>query len=156
MSLWDWAGAAYARPGVEGLCLSLQDDHGQCAPYLIWAAWEANRGAATDMARLAAAATLARDWDKAVIAPLRSARRALKAPAPGVGPDARERLRGRVKAAELTAERLLLDALEAHTPDPAGAPRDPRPALRAASAAWSSDPAPAALLEALGQAFSIA
>ena len=44
--------------------------------------------------------------------PLRAARRALKPPLPGIGDGDREDLRADVKAAELHAERILLEALE--------------------------------------------
>ena len=39
MSFWDWAVEAYGRPGVDGLCIEAQDQHGQSVPYLLWAAW---------------------------------------------------------------------------------------------------------------------
>lgn len=156
VTLWDWARSVYARPGVEALCLALQDRHGQCVAYLIWAAWAARTGRAVGAARVAEAASLARGWDVQVIAPLRGIRRALKQPVAGVEPQGQAALRTRIKAEELAAEQLLLEALEALTPASAGAAAlDPVVALSAASAAWGA-PAPDDLLEALSSAFSIA
>jgi len=153
--LWDWAVKTYARPEAEALCLSLQDEHGQCVSYLLWAAWAQGRGRAIDEDALAAAADLARHWETAVLRPLRSIRRALKDPGEGVPIAAQKSLRLRIMTEELAAERLLLEALEAHTPAGAGAAGDLDQALSAAVAAWGGNP-PSALIEALGRAFSIA
>ena len=69
-------------------------------------------------------------------APLRSARRAMKG-LTIVDDDARVALRARVQAAELDAERLLLEALESRTPDRADAREDLATALDATAAAWN-------------------
>lgn len=122
MKLWDWALAAYARPGVAAACLSLQDDHGQNVPLLLAAAWAAEDGRTLDSFR---AAALAADWDDRAIAALRAARRGLKAPMSGIDDAGRERLRTAVKTAELSAERLLLEGLESLA-GAAGAVETPR------------------------------
>ena len=75
LDLWDWANAAYARPGVEALCLELQDHHGHCVSYLLWAAWAAREGRELDAAALGEAVSLAGDWDAKALRPLRLARR---------------------------------------------------------------------------------
>jgi uncharacterized protein (TIGR02444 family) len=145
MSLWAWACAAYARPRVAETCLALQDAHGQNTCLLLWALW----ARPTDAALVARAAAVARAWDAAAISPLRAARRALKAPSPPVADTARERLRGDVKAAELAAERVLLETLEGLGGRGAASPRA---ALTAASHAWgraAPDDALAALAAAL-------
>ena len=154
LGLWDWANAAYARPGVEALCLELQDQHGHCVSYLLWAIWAAREGRALDEAALSEAVSLARDWEAKAIRPLRLARRALKAPRPGIDAEGQATLREQIKAQELMAERLLLDALEKLTPAPGGPPRDVAAALGEAARAWG--PAPSALIEALSDAFSAA
>ena len=105
--LWAWALAAYARPGAAQAALALQDDHGQSVSFLLWAAW-----ARPDAALAARGADLARAWNQAAIAPLREARRALKAPLPPVDEAARSALRESVRAVELEAERVLLTTLE--------------------------------------------
>ncbi|MBS0333783.1 MAG: TIGR02444 family protein [Proteobacteria bacterium] len=147
MGLWDWTLQAYARPGVPDACLSLQDDHGQNTPLLLWAVW-AETG---DVELLARAAGLARRWDMVAVSPIRGVRRALKPPFEGVGDAAREALRDDVKAAELRAERVLLETLEALGKGPGGVPA--LQALQAASRAWgrpAPDDALAALAAALG------
>lgn len=107
MELWPWAVDAYGRPDVASAALALQDDHGQCVPLLLWAAW----ARPTDPDQIGRAVTLARAWEAAAILPLRAARRGLKAELPGGDASARAALRARVKAEELEAERLLLSAL---------------------------------------------
>lgn len=138
MSLWDWAGAAYGRPGVAEACLELQDAHGQNVSLLLWAAW----ARAGDAALVTLAARTAREWDRIALTSLRRARRALKAPAPPVPDAAREGLREMVEAAELQGERVLLETLEALT-GAAGDRAELLAALRAASGAWGrAAPAP--------------
>ena len=146
MAIWEWALEAYAREGVAEACLALQDAHGQNVPFLLWAVW----AEAADPASLRAAADVARAWDAVAVTPLRAVRRDLKTPRPPVDDGAREALREDIKAAELRAERLLLETLAAQT----GARRGGAPALdalKAASQAWGS-PAPDADLAALARA----
>jgi uncharacterized protein (TIGR02444 family) len=147
MSLWDWTLEAYARPGVPEACLRLQDGFDQNTSLLLWAVWAEAR----DPDLLARAAELARSWETLALVPLREVRRALKPPFPPVDDGAREGLREDVKAAELRAERVLMETLEAITGPQAGA--HALDALRAAAAAWGR-PVPgedlAALASALG------
>jgi uncharacterized protein (TIGR02444 family) len=145
MGLWDWTLAAYARPGVAQAGLALQDEHGQNVPLLLWAVW----AEAADRDLLARAAGIARRWEALAVAPLRSVRRTLKAPIGDVSDAAREGLRETVKAAELQAERILLEALEALGGRGGGA--HALQALEAASATWGR-PAPANALAALAAA----
>lgn len=107
---WPYALDAYARPGVPEACLAAQDAHGADVPLLLWGAWAATRGHTLTEADLTAAATAAARWRAPIIAPLRQARRALKALAAGA--TEHEALRQAVKAAELEAERLYMAALE--------------------------------------------
>ena len=107
MELWPWAVDAYGRPDVASAALALQDQHGQCVPLLLWAAWA--RPVDSDL--IGRAVSLARTWEAAAILPLRTARRGLKAALPGGDDAAREALRTQIKAGELEAERLLLGAL---------------------------------------------
>ena len=147
MSLWDWTLAVYGRPGVPEACLTLQDAHGQNTSFLLWAVW----AEAGDPALLERAAAVAHAWEGAVLAPLRTVRRTLKAPAPPVDDGAREGLRDDVKAAELRAERVLMETLEAMSPEARGG-TPALQALKAASAAWGR-PAPDQALAALAAAF---
>lgn len=154
MKLWDWANQAYARPGAQALCLELQDRHGQCVSFLLWAAWAAQRGRGPNPAGLAKASRLARDWEIEIARPLRAARRALKAPRPGVEAEDQSALYEGLKAQELAAERLLLEALERLAPAPSGAQLGLAQTLAEAAAAWG--PAPPDLIAALSRAFSAA
>src|SRR3569833_1990704 len=130
MGLWDRTLEAYARPGVPEACLSLQDHHAQNSPLLLWAVWAET----ADPDLLARAADLARRWNGLAVTPLRDIRRALQPAFDGVDRGAREGLREDVKAAELRAERVLMETLEAFGKRPGGAPA--RQALKAASRAW--------------------
>jgi uncharacterized protein (TIGR02444 family) len=142
-ALWPWALDVYGRPGVEPLLLELQDAHGACVPYLLWALWMAASGRAADDAALGAGAALARAWQDAAIAPLRKMRRDLKAGA-RPGPEAaREQLRNGVKRLELDAERMLLQMLQEAGPTPTDAAESPLAALDRAARVWSASlPAP--------------
>lgn len=145
MGLWDETLKAYARPGVPEACLVLQDSHGQNTTLLLWAVWAET----ADPALLARAADIARRWEATALAPIRAVRRALKPVFAGVSDDAREDLREDVKAVELRAERVLMEALEGLTKDRGGA--HALAALEAASRAWGA-PAPDGALAALAAA----
>lgn len=148
MSLWDWTLDAYSQAGVPAATLSLQDAYGQNTAYLLWAVWAEG----PDAAALRKGAEAAKAWDLKVLKPIREVRRALKPAFPPIGDEAREGLREDVKAAELRAERVLMETLE----DLAPASRGGLPALqalKAASAAWGA-PAPDDALAALAAALS--
>lgn len=148
--LWAWAAAAYGRNGVAEACLVLQDQHGQCVPFLLWAVWAGGRGA--DL--LDKAAAIARAWDRDVVQPLRAVRRASKAQFIGIDDAARSAWRDRLKADELAAERLLLVALEALVSPGDDQPISPHEALNAAIRTWGGDPAASEAIERLAGAFS--
>ena len=143
MRLWDFAVAIHGEPGVDVGLIDLQDNHGQCVSYLLWAVWAARHGRPVTEAELTVAAGLVWDWEAEVTAPLRASRRALKRSWPPMTDVRREALRTKVKAVELSAERTLLEALEAATPKRAGkASGGVAEGLHAAMVAWSK-PAPA-------------
>ena len=145
MSLWDWALEAYSRIGVADACLALQDEHGQNTSYLLWAVWAEG----PDAAALAEGRDLAMRWDETALKPLREVRRALKPALAGVGDRAREGLREDVKAAELRAERVLMDSLEAICGNQSGG-QPALAALQAASSARASRPGDEALARLAG------
>jgi uncharacterized protein (TIGR02444 family) len=147
MALWDEVVAAYERPGIPEACLTLQDEHGQNTSLLLWAAIVRPR----DEAVLAQAAAAARSWDETALKPLRAVRRALKAPSPPVADAARGGLREDVKAAELRAERVLVETLEslgAAVSAPVVPDGAALAAVTAAARAWGR-PAPSEALAAL-------
>ena len=133
MTLWDWSVRAYARPGVQDICLSLQDDDGQSVCLLLWAAW---RGP-VDAETLEAAVDTAHSWHRTAIEPVRAVRRTLKKPVPDMDDARRLALREEIKRLELSAERGLLDELESIAGPPSGAAFDVVTALAAASRLWS-------------------
>ena len=100
MTLWGWAEQTWDRPGVGAACLSLQDDHEQCVPLLLWALWRSENGG-MDLNSAECAVAMCRSMDSAVIAPLRTARR-----------NAPLQDRERLLVNELKAEHELLDRLE--------------------------------------------
>ncbi len=153
MSLWERASRAYESAEVERLCLALQDGHGQCVSYLLWAIWAGEQGRALNAELAGQAAALARDWEAGVLAPLRTVRRRLKSAVAGISDSAREASRERLKDEEIAAERLLLDALEAMTPAAGRQSGDLTQSLRIAQAAWGK-PAPDDALAKLAEAFS--
>jgi len=118
VTLWDYARVAWDKPGVSEACLALQDRHGQCVALLLWRAWAAAEGRSVSVATGRRAIAVARVWEVDIVAPLRTARRALAGGFEGDEPP--ERLRQAVRAVELDAERMLLDRLEALTPPPTG------------------------------------
>jgi uncharacterized protein (TIGR02444 family) len=106
-AFWTWSLATYARPGVADACLELQDRLGLDVNRLLLAWWLAANGLALPETADALAA-FADPWQRQVVGPLRSVRRALKGSAlPGA-----TALREAVKAAELEAERLEQHELE--------------------------------------------
>jgi uncharacterized protein (TIGR02444 family) len=145
MDIWDWALAAYGRPGVPEACLALQDKHGQNTSLLLWAVW----AEVDDAMLLAEAARATKAWDDVALKPLRAIRRDLKRSLPAVEDGPREALREDVKACELRAERILMETLAQLADGKAGAPA--LRALEAASAAWGP-PAPGEALAALAAA----
>lgn len=131
MSIWSWTLEAYARPDVPDACLALQDAHGQNTPFLLWAIWAEGPPAEV----LAKGEALAKAWEAEVLSPIRTVRRRLKADFAPVDAGARLALREDIKAAELHAERLLMETLA----DLVGQHKGGVPALaalEAASAAW--------------------
>lgn len=118
---WDWALAAYARPGVAETCLELQDRGGHDVVLLLFALWLADRGIEVDDGLAFRARRASGVWREEVVGPLRAVRRRLK---PGLAallphhdaPEARQpaqaaALRARIKGLELAAERLQVLAL---------------------------------------------
>jgi uncharacterized protein (TIGR02444 family) len=147
MALWDWTLKAYGQEGVPQACLRLQDEFGQNTSLLLWAVWAET----AEPAVLTRAAGVARRWEALALAPIRAVRRALKPGFDGIEDALREDLREDVKAAELRAERVLMESLE---PLAGKGGAHALAALQAASAAWGGKPAPndalAALAAALG------
>lgn len=100
-SLWCFSLAVYGRPGVDGVCIDLQDRLGLDVNLLLLALWAgAVCGVRLDGAAMKRLESEAAAWHRPVVAPLRAVRRHLK------GIAGAEALRQTVKAVELEAERL--------------------------------------------------
>lgn len=132
MTLWNFALALYARPGVERACLDAQEQ-GADVCLLLCGAWLDGRGVHYQAPNAAALRRLAGERQSALIQPLRNVRQQLREPAQRAPKLAR--LREQVKALELAAERQLLEELEelaqAWPQDPAGVLPDARAWLEA-------------------------
>ncbi len=125
---WTFSLAFYGRTGVSQACIALQDRQGRDVNLTLYLCWVGLSGrgrlVAGDLAREADTIT---PWRRAVIEPLRAARRALKAE---TGTDIAA-LYEQAKAVELAAERAGQQRLALIAPPPA--PRHPEE--RAADAA---------------------
>ena len=103
---WNFAVAGYGRDGVSSACLALQESTGADVNVVLFCVWLASGGQSLSPI-LGEVLAISRRW-QAVIAPLRQARRELKALQ---DENAARTLRDRVKAAELDAERCECEAL---------------------------------------------
>jgi uncharacterized protein (TIGR02444 family) len=116
-SLWDFAVAVYAAPGVPEACLALQDRHGCDVNVLLFAAWmSAVRCCPLSPGEIADAAASVEDWHRDVVRPLRGVRRRLKSGPPPAPDEATAALRTRIKSIEIEAERIELSRLELLAP----------------------------------------
>ena len=107
---WSFSLDFYGRPGVAETCLALQDSHGLDVNLVLYCCW---RGDLLSAAQIQAAIGLTTPWRAEIVQPLRALRRRLK---PGFPPfhDAEvQGLRKRIADAELEAERLQQQALDA-------------------------------------------
>lgn len=117
-SLWPFAVHVYALPGVAGLCLRLQDEHGVDVGLMLAILWRACRGTTIDDATL--------DRMLANAAPVHARVHELRALRRAVATDRAADPRWQetyeqLKAAELAAERVALSVLEQTlTSEPSG------------------------------------
>ena len=107
-SIWDFALVWYQGADVEADCLVAQETYGLDVTALIYALYRARLGQGFDAGM---AVELARTLSARIIEPLRATRIALKSMPRLVDPHTSALLRQSVKAAELDAERLTLNAL---------------------------------------------
>jgi len=106
--LWEFALAVYARPGVEGACLRVQEA-GADVCLVLAALWLDRRGCALETKGLGRLRTASSHWQDTVVRPLRQLRQAWKVPA-GEDEDLAA-LREQLKNLELSAEREQLSRL---------------------------------------------
>ncbi len=148
LTLWSYAESVWRRPQVEAACLALQETYGQSPPLLLWRLWAVSEGRSLDVPTIENAVAAARRWESNVVRPLRDIRHRLKGDLPIVSRSARVKFADSLRAAELDAEHLLLDALEALASEGMGRGADGLSALLELAAIWGAA-APIAALRRL-------
>ncbi len=103
-ALWDFALAAYGRPGVATLCLELQDLRGANVMLMMHLCHCAASG--TQSPGIPEAAAAMAPLERHLVSPLRRARRVLAVAAEGLPSEGLKRTATRLLQAELAAERL--------------------------------------------------
>ena len=101
---WRHSLKLYAAAGIAPACLALQDDHGVDVNLLLLCCWLGSQGRVLGVRDMRAAMTSVVHWQRNVIQPLRTVRRALKSMAHGALADAAPRLRQKLSRLELDAE----------------------------------------------------
>ncbi|WP_347330035.1 TIGR02444 family protein [Marinimicrobium locisalis] len=109
--LWDFSLGLYRQPGVEALCLSLQDDWGADVNLLLWLCWLEQEGLVLNETRLHLADASIAPWRRDVIVPLRRVRQHIKREY-GTQDSTVEASRQAIKSAELKAEQAVQERLE--------------------------------------------
>jgi len=117
--LWRFSLDFYARPGIAPACLRLQDHHGLDVNLVLFCLWAGQRGRRLGAEELAAIAAEARLWQRQAVAPLRQARRWLKAQESAGDPKVAT-LRAAIKEQELRAEAIEQERLARHLPGRGG------------------------------------
>jgi uncharacterized protein (TIGR02444 family) len=108
---WRFSLHFYRQPKVADTCIALQEEAGVDVNLLLFLLWQATRKRALTMADVAEIERRVGVWRDMTVIPLRTLRRALKAPPPLVAGAAAELFRTKVKAVELEAERLQQEAM---------------------------------------------
>ena len=114
-TLWSWSLSVLEDEAARRALLQLQDGYGLNGSLALWAAWCGRAGVdlPEDDARKIIGSVSA--MDRYVVRRLREVRRHAASPRPGFDADGLRTLRRDVYEAELAAERLIQDRLEADT-----------------------------------------
>ncbi|RDC71968.1 TIGR02444 family protein [Rhodovulum sp. 12E13] len=137
-AFWRFSLSVYGQEGVPDICLALQDAHGVDVNMLLYLLFRATGGVALDAGEIARLDAALAPWRDAVVRPLRGVRRALKAEALARIAADDDRLRQRIKSAELEAERLQQMALARLGAEMAGTAQAPGAARGAAWRAYGA------------------
>ena len=113
---WDYSIRTYSIPGVAPACLELQNSYGVDVNILLFVMWCASEGRQVSASDVAEITAFIGPWAKRVVLNLRTVRQILKEAGLPVDEAGRERLRNKVKACELDAERLQQECLYARFP----------------------------------------
>ena len=104
-TLWNFSLRYYRDASAQQACLAFQDEHGGDVNVALYLLWRAARGDVIDRDAMRVVDDHVRRWREEVVAPLRAVRRAMKNWPLGPPAEAQERIRTRVKALELEAEK---------------------------------------------------
>jgi uncharacterized protein (TIGR02444 family) len=113
---WRFSLALYGKAGVPAACMRLQDECGADVNVLFYVLFLARACRLIDADDVDRIEALAAPWRDGIVRPLRSVRRALKAPPEHFQIEATQSLRAMVQRVELEAERLQQLALERDLP----------------------------------------
>lgn len=114
MDLKTFAVAVYSEPGVAPACLTLQDNNQVDVPLLLFCGWYGALYGQLALPDLRRAVEISHQLGAHLIKPLRQTRRWMKTHSVDAATDARwNTLREDIKRAELAAELLMLDTLQA-------------------------------------------
>jgi uncharacterized protein (TIGR02444 family) len=108
---WRFSVSFYSIPQVAAACLDLQDKAGADVNIVMFLLWNATQNRTFSAAAVADLERRIGGWRDSVVIPLRTVRRALKAPPAAIDAGAAEKYRTKIKGAELEAEKLQQDAL---------------------------------------------
>lgn len=114
--LWDFSLKFYRQPGVEPLCLTLQEHWQADINILLWLCWLETESIAIENTQIQLAEAHIATWNREAVWPLRTLRMEMKQRY-GISDTAIEATRSAIKKAELQAERVVQIRLEqlAHT-----------------------------------------
>lgn len=116
--LWKFSLQCYRQPGVEALCLTLQEQWQADINLLLWLRWLETQFIAVDNTHIQMAEAHIAHWNREAVWPLRTLRTKMKQRY-GVEDAAIEATRSAIKKAELQAERVVqirLEQLARHWP----------------------------------------
>jgi len=108
---WDFSIKIYQHPDVERACIELQDKHDLDVVMLFYCIWAGVFQGQLEDGIYTKACTFSLSWDDRVVAPLREARRWMKASQDGQTIPGTS-LREQIKAVELDAEHFQMNTLE--------------------------------------------
>lgn len=109
--LWNFCQQLYADPGIETLCLRLQDDQAADVLILLWCAWIEKQDRHLTPQALATAVQHIEPVSKTALWPIRNLRRDFKRQSV-VPDDVNRQIRQRLSEAELLIEKQMLLQLE--------------------------------------------
>lgn len=113
-TFWEWSLEIYDQPGVAPALLHFQDAHGFHVTQLLACLWMGAMGKSSDSEFWTALRPAFDAWATPVITPLRQLRRHLKQDLAQIKPADRLALREEMRALELRAEQLFMEAIERH------------------------------------------